>query len=102
MRQYILHVISKQLRRMSKNKLVSQSVLEKFKNALSVNIKDKLPYSEDFQKYFLSQKRREKLLNKDQLRFSSFLESGNLDRVEAFPMARANMLLEMKSMMTPG
>ena len=42
--------------------------------------------SKDFSAYLKKMKKDAKLADEDQLQFDSLIESGNLDRVEAYPM----------------
>ena len=110
MRDQMLYTILKSIRRMLKHKLISQSVYDKFKLSIGQPSKtDESPADDqkDAQpkiecqsaelKSFISQtKRNNKLLNPEYLRFDSLMESGNLDRVEAYPINQS-LQFQMKA-----
>ena len=82
MREYNLHVILHNIERMKKYKLITEAAYDKFRLPKSTNASvHNLPSA-------FKQKRKElnKKLDPEYLRFDSMIESGNLERAEAFPI----------------
>ena len=85
MREYMLYVIQKEIVRMWKTSLITPYVYEQFM-ASAVPTNSNL--SKEFMKYLAQKKKQAKISDENYLRFDSLIESGNLDRVEAYPLPR--------------
>ena len=85
MREYMLYVILKNVRRMRKHKLITESIYNKFK-LLEDQIEPPKNGSEGFKNYLIWLKKSNRFLDQEYLRFDSAIESGNLERVEAYPI----------------
>ena len=86
MREYMLEITLKNIKRMRKHKLMSEESYQKF----GIN-PDELPQQEiDMEspliRFKVRKQKLDRMLDKEYLRFDSAIESGNLDRVEAFPL----------------
>ena len=84
MREYMLHIILRNVRYMRKHKLITEDTFERFKLLDSLDPPEH--QSEELTEYLLQLKRTNKTLEPELLRFDSNLESGNLDRAEAQPL----------------
>lgn len=80
MREYILNVTLRNVKRMLKHGLMTPAAYERFK-LTDVTIPDS-----PLAKFRSRQKRLNKVLEPEYLQFDSVIESGNLERVEAFPL----------------
>ena len=81
MREYMLHVILRNIRYMRKHKLITEDTFERFK--LLESLEPPEHQSEELTEYLSQIKRTNRTLEPELLRFDSTLESGNLDRAEA-------------------
>ena len=81
MREYMLHVILRNIRYMRKHKLISEDTFERFK--LLDSLEPPEHQSEELTKFLSQLKKINRTLEPELLRFDSTLESGNLDRAEA-------------------
>lgn len=86
MREYILHVILHNIERMRKYKLVSEAAYSKFR-LLQDATNNKQSLEDGPVTAFRKRLKRLNARNDPEyLRFDSAIESGNLERVEAFPI----------------
>ena len=118
MREYMLYAINKNIRRMRKHRIITESIYEKFevltrevtpseKEAARDNKKGaegnkdlvtdaKSIYSElleppktqceEFKEFLKQKARNHRLQDEEYLQFDSTIESGNLERVDAYPI----------------
>lgn len=87
MREYILNIVLRNVKRMLKHRIVSLAAYKRFKlNGETIANSPLIKFREQ-------QKRLNKALEPEYLRFDSAIESGNLERVEAFPLN--NKIVEM-------
>ena len=69
---------------MHKYKIISEAVYKKFR--MQVPYKAIPKQSNELREYLSQMKRDHRLLDPEYLKFDSAIESGNLERVEAFPI----------------
>ena len=87
MREYMLHVIIQNIRRMHKHKTISNSTFNKFRlmNDTKVSPENQ---SKDLKSFLSQVKRNHRTQDPELLQFDSTIESGNLERVEAQPISQ--------------
>ena len=82
MREYMLLVIRQNIKRMLEWKTISKDIYEKFK--LFDDMEKPENQSEELTKWMKEDEKSKRLQDPEYLIFDSMIESGNLERVEAF------------------
>ena len=103
MRECMLLNMHKQLKRMSRYHLASQTVIDKqLKYVRKSKQEIESLISPELQNYMKRKKKEERLLEDEYLRFDSMIESGNVERVEAYPINRLSMAARFGAKERPG
>ena len=82
MREYMLYLVDKSIERMKQNSLISEYVYHQFRRSR----KPPRHLSQQLLGYIAQKEKDWKLQDEEYLQFDSSIESGNLERVEAYPL----------------